>query len=151
MQSFKGEPTYILQGWNFLFYEDELPHRATGYIENITSSMTFYDPENRLSHKRWLECVEKSIQQLIMTLVLLKLHSKLQQCKGTIPLKVVYFAYLRYILDSFGAVEVLSNSGLIFSELVTDGLSGKHFNRCRRLYPLLAVAIQIQHFQYHTS
>ena len=86
-----------------------------------------------------------------MPLVLLKLHSKLRQCKGTIHLKVVYFAYLRYILDSFGAVEVLSNSGLIFSELVTDGESGKHFNRCRRLYPLLAVAIQIQHFQYHTS
>ena len=149
MQSFKGEPIYILQGWNFLFYEDELPHRTTGYIENITSSMTFYDPENRLSHKRWLECVEKSIQQFIITLVLLKVHSKLQQCTGTIPLKVVYFPYLRYILGSFGAVEVLSNSDLI-SELVTDGESGKHFNRCRRLYPLLAVAIPIQHFQYHT-
>lgn len=38
-------------------------------------------------------------------------------------------------------------SGLLASGSVNGFITGTHFNRCRRLYPIVSLAIQILHFQ----
>ena len=72
-------------------------------------------------------------------------------CIGIFHLAMAYFGSLGYILESSGTVEALCHSNVLASGSVKCFLSGKHFNHCKRLHPLLATAIQILHFQKFTE
>ena len=39
------------------------------------------------------------------------------------------------------------NSELLASGSINGFIEGKHFNRCKRLHPIVSVAIQMLHFQ----
>ena len=42
---------------------------------------------------------------------------------------------------------MLTDSGVLAPGSLNGILQGKHFNRCRRLHPILALALEILHFQ----
>ena len=59
---------------------------------------------------------------------------------------LIYFASLGYIVESSGGPEVLCISDVLASGSFRGFLAGKHFNRCKRLHPLFATALEILHF-----
>ena len=48
---------------------------------------------------------------------------------------MAYFSSLGYLLDSSGGSVVLCNVDVLASGSVRGFLSGKNFNRCKRLHP----------------
>ena len=60
---------------------------------------------------------------------------------------LIYFASLGYIVESSGGPEVLCISDVLASGSVRGFLAGKHVNRCKRLQPLFATALEILHFR----
>ena len=159
---FKDTPMW--RGWNSLVCEDPLPLQAIGYMENIDLPPTRLDVVQetlRLSQKVAEECGEKyAIVHYDLGIAKPAFQIQAQEspkydnvfiCIGTFHLALAYFASLGYILDSSGGIEVLSNSEVLASGSVSGFLSGKHYNRCKRLHPLLATAVQILHFQRFTE
>lgn len=54
-------------------------------------------------------------------------------------------------IDGAGLVNMLIDSGILASGSANTFLLGKHFNRCRKLHPLLSLALQILHFERFLS
>lgn len=50
-------------------------------------------------------------------------------------------------IDSSGIINILVDSGLIAQGSVKGFLSGTHFNRCKRLHPIVALGFKILHFK----
>lgn len=46
-----------------------------------------------------------------------------------------------------GLPNILTDSEILANGSVGSFLSGKHFNRCRKIHPLLSLALQILHFK----
>ena len=147
-----------------MVHKDELPQQAIGYMENIELPPTRLDVIQetlRLSQMVAEECGEKyAIVHYDLGIAKPALQIQAQEsprydnvfiCIGTFHLAMAYFASLGYILDSSGAAEALCNSDVLASGSIRGFLSGKHFNRCKRLHPLLATAIQILHLQKFTE
>ena len=55
---------------------------------------------------------------------------------------MTYFSCVGYIIDSSGGPELLCDTDVLDSGSVNRFLSGKHFNRCKRMHFLLTAALQ---------
>lgn len=51
-------------------------------------------------------------------------------------------------IEDCGITQIMVDAGLLASGSVSSFLTGKHFNRCKRLHPLIAVTIEILHFEF---
>ena len=60
---------------------------------------------------------------------------------------MAYFAALGYLLEESGRTEILAENDILASGSVNGFLMGKHYNRCKRLHPLLASGLQTLHFR----
>jgi hypothetical protein len=68
-------------------------------------------------------------------------------CFGTFHIYMAYFATLGYILEASGGPDVLCNAEVLAQGSMNGFLSGKHFNRCKRIHPLFATALRMLHFK----
>ena len=59
-------------------------------------------------------------------------------------------AFLK-VLDSSGLVEALVSAKVLAAGFANSFLDSKHFNRCKRLHPILSAALQIFHFKRYVS
>ncbi|KYN10044.1 hypothetical protein ALC57_17839 [Trachymyrmex cornetzi] len=58
-----------------------------------------------------------------------------------------YFKALGKFIDECGLTHMMVESNLLASGSVNGFISGKHFNRCKRLHLLLSLALQVLHIQ----
>jgi len=68
-------------------------------------------------------------------------------CFGVFHIQMAYFGARGYILEELGGPQILTDTEVLAHGPLNGVLSGKHRNRCKRLYVLLATAIQIMHFR----
>ena len=61
---------------------------------------------------------------------------------------MAYFGCLGHFIDGSGGPLVLTECGVLASGSLRGFLLGKHYNRCKRLHPLLATAMQSLHFLF---
>ena len=62
-------------------------------------------------------------------------------------IELAFFKAIGKIVEKSGGPEMLTDSGALAPGSSNGFLQGKHFNRCRRLHPILALALEILHFQ----
>ncbi|KAL4702648.1 hypothetical protein ACJJTC_016455 [Scirpophaga incertulas] len=67
---------------------------------------------------------------------------------GSFHIMMAYFKAVGKFISDCGLTNVAVESGIIASGSVDSFISGKHFNRCKRLYPLMALGLEILHFQF---
>ena len=60
---------------------------------------------------------------------------------------MAFFKAVGKFIDNSGITNVMINSDLLASGSINGFIEGKHFNRCKRLHPILSLAIQILHFE----
>ena len=66
---------------------------------------------------------------------------------GSFHIEMAFFhAVGKFIAESAGPT-LLTECGVIATGSLSGLLSGKHYNRCKRIHPLLAVAIELMHFR----
>jgi len=65
---------------------------------------------------------------------------------GAFHISLSYFGCIGYFLDGSGGANILTETGVLAPGSLNGFLLGKHYNRCKRLHPLLATAFQSLHF-----
>jgi len=72
-------------------------------------------------------------------------------CFGAFHIELAYFSSLGYIIEEPGGPQTLADTDVLASGSMNRLLSGKHFNRCKRLHPLLATAVRVLHIRCFTK
>lgn len=66
---------------------------------------------------------------------------------GTFHVMLSYFKAIGKMIDGCGLLTIMVESELLASGSVPSFIEGKHFNRCKRLHPTMALGLQILHFR----
>ena len=74
-------------------------------------------------------------------------HDNVFVCFGAFHIQMAYFGAIVYALEEPGGQQILTDTEVLAPGSLNGFLSGKHYNRCRRLHVLLATAIQKLHFR----
>ena len=159
MLSMKLESAPLWTGWNCLVTEDQLPLQRIGYMENINHPPTQLDVIVEtlcISQKVAEECGEKyAIVTYDLAIAKPALQIQSQEsptydnvfiCFGAFHISLAYFGCLGNFVDGSGGPNILTESGVLAPGSLRGFLLGKHYNRCKRLHPLLACAFQSLHF-----
>ena len=66
---------------------------------------------------------------------------------GVFHVEMTFFKALGKMIEDSGGPTMLIETDVLATGSLNDFLSGKHFNRCKRLHPILGLALEILHFQ----
>ena len=146
-------------GWNSLITDDPLPQQIIGYMKNIClppTRLNVVAETMRISQKVAKEC-QQPYAIVTYDLAVAKLALKIQDedapqydnvfiCFGAFHTMLAYFSGIGFFLAESGGPETLVETGVLASGSLDGFISGRHFNRCKRLHPLLAVAMHV-HFE----
>ncbi|KAG5864968.1 hypothetical protein JTB14_017048, partial [Gonioctena quinquepunctata] len=66
---------------------------------------------------------------------------------GAFHMKMAYFKAIGKYIESSGLMEILVEAEALAGGSTDSFLDSKHFNRCKRLHPLLSGASQVLHFE----
>ena len=58
-----------------------------------------------------------------------------------------YFKAIGKVINDCGLSTIMVESEMLASGSVSSFIEGKHFNRCKRLHPMMALGLQIMHFR----
>ncbi|GFY41711.1 hypothetical protein TNIN_279941 [Trichonephila inaurata madagascariensis] len=108
------------------------------------------------SKKIWEEAKQSSIQ-VTYDLVIAKVALQIQATKksdfdnlfihlGAFHIMMAYFKAVGKLIIDCCLTNIMVLSNLLPSGSVSGFIEAKHFNRCKRLYPLIAVGLEILHF-----
>lgn len=79
------------------------------------------------------------------------LYNKFFVNLGAFHTEMAFFRAIEKYIDSSGLVEILVQAEVLAGGPMNSFLDSKHFNRCKRLHPLTAAALQILHFEQQTQ
>ncbi|KAK7575726.1 hypothetical protein V9T40_012012 [Parthenolecanium corni] len=161
---FKDEiPMWI--GYNSKTVADNQPKHRVTYLRNYDEHST--NPSMiietlKITGKIAMECGQK-FGIVTYDLAIAKPAMQIQSMEsptfdnifihfGAFHLFLAYFAALGKLIAEAGCTHILSESGVLAENSAKGFISGKHFNRCKRLHPLFALALKLQHVKmYFTS
>ncbi|CAG5110081.1 Protein of unknown function, partial [Cotesia congregata] len=142
-------------GYNCLILTDPSEKQKIEYLPLINSSPTSYAIVNETLIMA-NEIAEKCQQeQIIVTydLAIAKMAMKIQE-KEKPKFDKVFMTFFKAIgkyVDGSGLVDILVQAEVLANGSMNSFLDSKHFNRCKRLHPLLAAALQVLHFEKYLS
>ena len=65
---------------------------------------------------------------------------------GSFHIEMAFFSVIGKYISKSGKLQLLTESGIIENGSLTSFLSGKSYKRSKRIHQLLALVIEIQHF-----
>lgn len=151
-------------GFNCMMFTDHSEKQKVEYLSPINSSPTSYATVNEtliMAKEIAEECQQ---DQIIVTydLAISKMAMQIQQKEkpkfdnilinlGAFHLEMAFFKAVGKYIDSSGLVEMLVQAEVLAGGSTNSFLDSKHFNRCKRLHPLIAAALQILHFEKYLT
>lgn len=148
-------------GFTSQFVVDTLPIQSIAYLPQINMSPTstsVVKETMNIALRVKSECKQPYIH-LTYDLAIAKIALQIQSVERPIydsifislgPFHIMMSSFKaigKYISDS-GLPDILTNAGLLACGSLNGYLSGKHFNRCKRIHPITAAAIESLHFKY---
>lgn len=160
----KNESIPMWLGFNCLLSHDRSSTQIVEYLPPINASPTSYVIVNETLEMA--NEIAKQCQQdhIIVTydLAIAKMAMQIQENEkpkfdnifvnlGAFHLQMAFFKAIGKFIDSCGLVEILVQADVLAGGSMNSFLDSKHFNRCKRLHPLTAAALQILHFNQYIS
>lgn len=158
--AFEIPNTPMWVGFNSKIVQDNSPKQKVTYLTPINLSPT--DKSVVLetmsqAQKAAQECHQRYIQ-ITYDLAIAKIALQIQATEhprfdnvfihlGSFHIMMAYFKAIGKFIDDCGLSYMMVQSDLLASGSVNGYISGKHFNRCKRLHPIVAVALEILHFR----
>ena len=65
---------------------------------------------------------------------------------GSFHIEMTFFSVIKKYISESGGPHLLTESGIIENGSLTSFLLGKSYKRCKRIHQLLALTMEIQHF-----
>lgn len=147
-------------GANNLIYEDKSNQQQVCYLTTINQSPTHAAVvrETMLRSLKAAEELGEEYMQVTYDLGIAKIAMQIQATEkpsfdkvfihlGVFHVLLAYYKAVGKFINGSGISEALGDAGLLASGSVNGFISGKNYNRCKRLYPMLALVIQILHFE----
>jgi hypothetical protein len=155
------KPVPMWAPWNSLITADKLPQQNVCYLQNISLPPTRLDvvaETLRIAQKVASECKEK-YAVVTYDLGIAKPASQIQAAEspqfdnvfimfGAFHIMMAYFSSIGFFIDGSGGDTIMLDSEVLASGSLNGFLSGKHFNRCKRLHPMLATSFRTLHFKH---
>lgn len=139
--------------------ENNTPKQKVSYLTPINLSPTnisvvAYTMEQAQNVGK--ECGQSYVQ-VTYDLAIAKIAYKIQATEGlkfnnlftylgSFHLMMAFFKAVGTFIIECGLAHMMIESKIIASGSVNGIIEGKHFNRCKRLYPLIALGLQMLHF-----
>lgn len=147
-------------GFNCRLLEDNSLKQKVSYLTPINSSPTnIAVVVNTMEQAQTIgkEC-NQSYVQVTYDLAITKIALKIQAVEkprfdnlfihvGSFHLMMAFFKSLGTFINESRLSHMMIESNIIASGSVNGIIEGKHFNRCKRLHPLMALGLQKLHFQ----
>ncbi|XP_011171576.3 uncharacterized protein LOC105204222 [Solenopsis invicta] len=147
-------------GYNSLIFDDKSREQQVSYLTTINDSPTNNSvvvETMKQSQRVANECGE-IYMQVTYDLAIAKVALQIQRTEkprfdnlfihvGMFHVMMAYFKAIGKFINNCGISTVMINSDLLASGSINGFLEGKHFNRCRRLHPIIYLAINILHFE----
>ncbi|GBP86801.1 hypothetical protein EVAR_99881_1 [Eumeta japonica] len=154
--------TPMWTGFNSRIINDNTPKQMVSYLTPINSSPTETSVVKLTmtqAQKVGVECDQKYVQ-VTYDLAIAKIALKIQATEapkfvnlfihlGSFHLMMAFFKAIGVFINECGLSHIMVESKIIASGSVNGIVEGKHFNRCKRLHPLMAVGLQILHFDQY--
>lgn len=148
-------------GFNSAVTKDDSPQQLISYLTPINASPTAHPVvlETMEQSMKILEEINQPYMQVTYDLAIAKIafqikatetskkFSKLFIHLGSFHIMLSYFKAIGKFIDGCGLSTIMVESELLASGSVASFLDGKHFNRCKRLHPMMALGLQILHFR----
>ncbi|KAG8177889.1 hypothetical protein JTE90_001720 [Oedothorax gibbosus] len=146
-------------GFNCLLSSNDSLKQKVLYLTPINESPTNKSVvlETMKQSKKICEEVKQSSIQVTYDLAIAKIALQIQATQkpefdnlfihlGPFHIMMAYFKAVGKVIIDCGLTNVMVQSDLLASGSVNGFLEGKHFNRCKRLHPLVAVGLELLHF-----
>lgn len=151
--------TPMWTGFNCRIIQDDTPKQKISYLTpiNLSPTETSVIKLTMIQAKQvGVECDQKYVQ-VTYDLAIAKIALKIQSTEapqfdnlfihlGSFHLMMAFFKAIGVFINECGLSHMMVESKIIASGSVNGIIEGKHFNRCKRLHPLMAVGLQILHF-----
>lgn len=151
-------------GFNSQVMKNDSPQQLISYLTPINAFPTATPVvlETMMQCLKILQELNQPYIQVTYDLAIAKIALQLQANEpdkfsklfihfGAFHIMHSYFKAIGKFIDDCGLSTIMVESGLLASGLVSSFIDGKHFNRCKRLHPLIAVGLQILHFRSFLS
>ena len=164
MLSMNTESVPLWTGWNAQLSEDHLPLHTNKYMENITLPPTQLNVvlETLKVSQRVAEECQQDYSIVTYGLAIAKLAMQIQAeetarfdnvfiCFGAFHISLAFFGCLGSFIDRSSGPNILTETEILASGSLRGCTLGKHYNRCKRIHPMLATALTQLHFQAYPA
>lgn len=146
--------------WNSEHYLDKLPLQKIGYLPQINESPTSFSVVHKTLQIA-LETANQTSQQCIFVTYDLGIANKAYIIQnemspafdrlfiniGAFHVELAFFKAIGKYIDSSGIPSLFVTSGLIADGCLNSLLAGKHFNRCKDIHGIAALALKVMHLR----
>ena len=153
-----GVPMWL--GFNSMTHVDNLPKQTVHYMPNLNKAITSNDVV-RETMRVALSCARECGQayglvtyDLDVAKTAMRIRSSdMDEFKdlfimmGSFHIFICFFRAVGKLIEESGLPELLVDSGVLAPGSLHSFLECKNYNRCRRLHPMLALALEILHFR----
>ena len=147
-------------GFNSLLYTDKLPKQEIRYMPNLKEPITSLAVV-RHTLLTTQKCAEECNQRYGVVTYDLNAAKPAMQIQATesprfdnvfimmraFHIEMAFFKAIGKLIAESGGTDILTEAEVIATGSLNGLISGKHFNRCKRIHPLLALAFEVLHFK----
>ena len=139
--------------------DDKLPRQEVHYMPNLRQPITSLDVINQtlITTQRCARECNQEYGVVSYDLNAAKPAMQIQASEkpkfhdvfimpGTFHVEMALFKALGKLVEDSGGANMLTEADVLATGSLNGFLTGKHFNRCKRLHPILALAFEILHF-----
>lgn len=147
-------------GFMSKYYVDKLPQQVVRYLPNMRQPITGLDviQETLDFTQRCAQECRQTYGVVTYDLAAAKPAMQMQVTEkpkydnlfimpGVFHVEMAFFKALGKLIEDAGGPAMLTEADVLATGSLNGFLSGKHFNRCKRLHPILGLALEILHFQ----
>ena len=147
-------------GFMSKYYVDNLPQLVVRYLLNMRQPITGLDviQETLVLTQRCVQECRQPYGVVSYDLNAAKPAMQMQATEkpkydnvfimpGVFHVEMAFFKALGKLIEDSGGPTMLIETDVLATGSLNGFLSGKHFNRCKRLHPILGLALEILHFQ----
>lgn len=148
-------------GFNSRIYARDDSQQLISYLTPINASPTSTSVviETMKQSKKIAEDLQQPYIQVTYDLAIAKVALQIQATEkpqfdnlfihlGPFHIMMAYFKAVGKVISDCGLSNVMVESSLLANGSVNGFLDGKHFNRCKRLHPLVTLGLEILHFKW---
>ncbi|XP_011858812.1 PREDICTED: uncharacterized protein LOC105556339, partial [Vollenhovia emeryi] len=147
-------------GFNSLIHIDDSIKQRISYLTtiNLSPTNTAVIQETMIQSLKVAEECGETYIQVSYDLAIAKVALQIQSTEnprfnnlfihlGSFHVMMAYFKAIGKIIDNCGLSNIMIDTELLASGSINGFITGKHFNRCKRLHSMISLAISILHFK----